>query len=110
LLVVEAGAADDLVELMLAREGEERVVELARPVIAAEEKAERNFVRRRETRAFVIAAVDAHAAIDLEAGVVLGPDPFHRRRPFPRVAVLRRVVIIVRGVRVPEAVDVVEPA
>src|SRR3982750_3358351 len=92
-LFVETGAQNNLIELVNTRQWEQRIVQPARTVVATKIKAEGKFASRSQTRSLVIATLHPNAAVGLESGIVLGPDPFHRRRTLPGETVLRGIVI-----------------
>src|SRR4030095_8558759 len=84
----------------------ERIFQSPLAIVAAEVQPEGKLARRGQTRALIIGAMHANAALRLKTGVVRGANPLDGSFPFPREAVLGRIVIIARGDGLPWTVGV----
>ena len=97
VLFIVTGTQNDLIKALHARQREDRIVQSPIAVVATKKKRERKLARSRQARALVIATVNAESALDLEAGIILGQNPFDGNGALPRDAVFGRIMIIARG-------------
>ena len=110
VLFVKSGTQHELIEAMDAGQRKERIVQTTCAVVAAKVEPERILARRRQAWALIIAALHADAALDLEARIVLGLNPFDGCFALPRDAVLGGVMIISGAVGLPRAGVIVAAA
>ena len=91
-LLIESASKDNPVEALDGGQREQRIGQAARTVVAPEVQSKRELAVRGEGSPVVIAALQANAAIDLEAVVVIRFDPLDGSRAFPGESVVQDVI------------------
>ena len=105
-LFVESSPEHELVKTLHGGQRKQRILEPSGPVVVAKIEAERKLAAGGQARTLIIAALNPNAAVHLETGVILGPDPFHGGGPFPGQAVLGGVMVITGTDSLPGSIGV----